>query len=115
MVNYFVEVDGQRFYAFGDPTEQPVKKNGETGVNGAHNYALNAYSKVVKEYKATGGKNLGELTVRLKEYTEEKVRAAVNAYLDCKVSAEEAAEEQAALPLKIEEPAVKGGGAAYAD
>jgi hypothetical protein len=49
MVNYCVEVDGQKFYAFGDPTEQPVKKNGENGINGAQSYALNAYSKVAKE------------------------------------------------------------------
>jgi hypothetical protein len=53
--------------------------------------------------------------VRLKEYTEEKVRAVVNAYLDGKTRAEEEGVSQPDLGLEVEEPALKGGGAAYAD
>lgn len=111
MVNYFVEVDGQKFYAFGDPTETAVKKDGEPGINGAHSHALNAYTKVAKAYKASGGKNLGELTVKLKEHTEEKVKAQVNAYLDSKI----VQAEQPALPIEVEAPVLRGGGAAYAN
>lgn len=118
MVGYFEEVDGRKFYAFGDPTEQPIKQNGEPGINGAHSHALNAYTKVAKQYKASGGKNLGELTQLLKEYTEEKVKVAVNAYLDSKVAEETEADaetEQPGLPLEVEEPVLRGGGAAYAE
>jgi hypothetical protein len=116
MINYFVEVDGQRFYAFGDPAEKPVKKNGEPGVNGAANHALNAYTKVAQEFKQAGGKNLGQLTVKLKEYTEAKVQKVIEAYLDSKVQAQEGeAEGQVALPMEVPDPPVTGGGAAYAN
>jgi hypothetical protein len=126
MVNYFVDLDGLTFYPFGDPAETPIKKNGEPGVNGAVNHALNAYTKVARAYTEGGGKNLGQLTVKLKEYTEAKVRQEIDAYLDSKVQAAEAAaaelhpeappelvEGQAALPLEV--PVVGSGGAAYAN
>lgn len=112
MMNYFVEVDGQKFYAYGDPAATPVKKNGQNGINGAANHALNAYEKVAKAYVEAGGKNLGELTVKLKEYTEEKVRQAVNAYLDSKIETEP---EQAEPGLEVPPAPGPVGGAAYAN
>lgn len=91
----------------------PGKKNGQNSINGAANHALNGYEKVAKAYVEAGGKNLGELTVKFKEYTEEKVRQVVNAYLDSKVTIEEVA--QSTLPLEVEAPVLRGGGAAYAN
>jgi hypothetical protein len=93
MMNFFIMVDGIKFFAFGDPAKRPTKKNGDAGVNGAPNYALNTYSKVAQTYsEEKGGKNLklGELTERLKQATEERAQAAVQKYLTQK--AEEASE-----------------------
>ena len=39
-------------------------ENGDPGVNGTVNHALNAYAKVAREFKASGGKSLGGLTVK---------------------------------------------------
>jgi hypothetical protein len=81
MMNYFVEVEpGVRIYPFGDPQAARTKKNGDPGINGTANHAQNAYTQVTKEYTAAGGKNLGELTVKLKEYTEAKVQKLVEEY-----------------------------------
>ncbi len=115
MVNYFVEVDGIKFYAYGDPTEKPVKKNGDPGVNGAFNHAMNAYGKVAKVYTESGGKNLGELTVRLKEYTEEAVQKQVQAYLDSKTETDGETVIQPDLGFDVGELTLVGGGAAYAE
>jgi hypothetical protein len=54
------------------------------------------------------------LTQHLKEYTEEKVRASVNAYLDSKLAVEEEV-SQPGLGLEVKDPAPRDGGAAYAD
>lgn len=91
---------------------QTTKKNGDPGVNGAANHALNAYDKIAEAYREAGGCNLGELTVKLKEYTEAKVQKAVEAYLNSKVQPGEAP-GQTALPLDVPDPVVVGGGAAY--
>ncbi|GIK43815.1 MAG: hypothetical protein BroJett011_76480 [Chloroflexota bacterium] len=102
MMNFFIMVDGIRFYAFGDPAKRPTKKNGDAGVNGAPNYALNTYSKVAQAYsEEKGGKNLklGELTERLKQATEERAQAAVQKYLTQK--AEEASEP---IPPPVDGP-----------
>lgn len=90
MVQFFISVEGMRFYAFGDPKATPIKQNGDKGINGAVNHAINAYGVVATAYQADGGSNLGELTVKLKEYTEAKAQAIVEAYLDEMVQANEA-------------------------
>lgn len=122
MAEYFVEVDGRRFYAFGDPHEVPTKRDGSPGINGAMNHAGNTYSQVAKKYKAGGGKDYGELTVLLKEETERRVQAEIDAYLkieveeDPEISFDEEQEEaeQPELGLEIEAEE-QGPGAAYVD
>jgi hypothetical protein len=115
MMNFFIEEDSLKFYAFGDPAAKPTKKNGDPGVNGAANYAMNTYTEVAKAYTEAGGKNLGELTVKLKGATEERARKRVEAYLNSKVQPEEASEaQQGALLMEVPDPPVTGGGAAYA-
>ncbi|MCL4303101.1 MAG: hypothetical protein KJ077_45875 [Anaerolineae bacterium] len=115
MINYFQVVDEIKFYAFSDPAAQPTKKNGDPGVNGAANHALNAYDKIAEAYREAGGRNLGELTVKLKEYTEAKVQKLIEAYLDSKVQAETAVEAaQETLP-GVPDPVGHSGGAAYAN
>jgi hypothetical protein len=101
----------------------PIKQNGDPGINGAANYTINTYTEVVRLYTEADGKNLGEMTVKLKEATEERARKKVEAYLDSKVQTHEAEAEQrpervegqAALPIEVPEPAVTSGGAAYAN
>ncbi|MCK6625570.1 MAG: hypothetical protein L6R45_10390 [Anaerolineae bacterium] len=113
MMNYFVEVEpGVKIYPFGDPAAQPTKKNGDPGINGAANHALNAYAKVAQEFKEAGGKGLGQLTVKLKEYVEAKVETQVQAYLNKKVEPEAPAQvEQTGLGLEVPatEPAAGSG------
>ncbi|MCL4300584.1 MAG: hypothetical protein KJ077_32910 [Anaerolineae bacterium] len=105
MINYFQVVDEIKFYAFGDPAAQPTKKNGDPGVN--------AYDKIAEAYREAGGRNLGELTVKLKEYTEAKVQKLIEAYLDSKVQAEAPVEAtQETLP-GVPNPVGNSGGAAY--
>ena len=54
-VEYFIEKDDKKYYAFGDPAETPVKKEGTPGTNGVYNYALNAYNAIKTGKKAEDG------------------------------------------------------------
>ncbi|MFC1975053.1 hypothetical protein ACFLXQ_01485 [Chloroflexota bacterium] len=99
---YFVEHDGHKFFAFGsgqfgtEPTAEVAKKNGEQGVNGAHNHFLNTYEKV-----RSGGypdipkpKTFGEMTFALRKYTEDKIKGRIEEY--------EAAKKPDPAPAEVE-------------
>lgn len=107
MMQFFVEFDGQKFYAYGDPNAKPTKKSGEPGINGTANHAQNAYTKVTQAFKANGGGSWGQLTQNLKDYTEAAVRKDIEAYMKAKANGSEA--EQPALEFELEPEPVGPG------
>ncbi len=81
---YFKEVNGVKHYAFGDPYEIPVKKDGTPGTNGALVYARNAYEKVKggdypKDLFEGKPGSAGEMAVRWKATIDHKIDEAIHA------------------------------------
>jgi hypothetical protein len=85
---YFIEHEGVKYFAFGDPNEPATKKDGSEGVNGAMNHAQNAYAAIKEGKKAeqgypapnpTPGKNAaGNMAATWVKYVVDKINNKIN-------------------------------------